>query len=195
MDKETAVRRLLELVAANPQTIRIIRSPDEIDSLDMNKIMGAGGPKIFDNYDEAIIVFISKSLAEGKEVAIQAAGAQKLMVHAARGLFRNRVGATPATVSGTQSISTESKKAGGCFVATAACGDPFAPEVVVLSAFRDGVLLGNSIGRTIVQLYYCVLPPIAAFIARSAILRFAAMSLVVKPAVRIVRAFNREEEV
>src|ERR1022692_1901042 len=31
-------------------------------------------------------------------------------------------------------------KKGMCFVATAACGDPFAPEVIALSAFRDEVL-------------------------------------------------------
>jgi hypothetical protein len=37
-----------------------------------------------------MLVFISKALADGKEVAIQAAGAQNLMVHAATGLFRKR---------------------------------------------------------------------------------------------------------
>ena len=197
MDKETAKRRFQELVAANPQTILIIRSPDEIDNLDADKLVGAGGPNIFENYDEAMLAFISKCLAEGKQVAIQAAGAQKLMVHAARGLFRNRLGAaSPTPVRHTQSTPSpsEPKKTGGCFVATAACGDPFAPEVIALSAFRDDVLLGNSIGRSFVQLYYAASPPIAAFIARSAILQRAAMSLVVRPAVRFVRAFSREDK-
>jgi len=193
MDKEAAKRRLHELVSGNPDRVRIIRSEHEIESLNLDKVVAGGALNIFDNYDEAMFTFISKCLAEGKEVAIQAAGPTKLIVHAAHGLWRVRSG-FPTPPRGTQSIPTEPKKAGACFVATAACGDPFAPEVIALSAFRDDALLGNSIGRSFVQLYYAASPPIAAFIARSAILQRAAMSLVVRPAVRFVRAFSREEK-
>jgi len=77
---------------------------------------------------------------------------------------------------------------GKCFVATAACGDLFAPEVIALSTFRDDVLLQHGIGRTFVRLYYIVSPPIAAMISRSTALRRAAMVLIVKPAVRLVQS-------
>jgi hypothetical protein len=70
---------------------------------------------------------------------------------------------------------------GMCFVATAACGDPFAPEVIALSAFRDDVLLRNPIGRLFVRLYYAVSPPVAAAIAGSTFLRRLAMWTLVKP--------------
>ena len=79
-------------------------------------------------------------------------------------------------------------KKGMCFVATAACGDPFAPEVIALSAFRDEVLLQNRIGRLFVSLYYAVSPPIAAVIARSRALRSVAMAILVQPAARFVTA-------
>jgi len=69
----------------------------------------------------------------------------------------------------------------GCFIATAACGNPFAPEVIVLSACRDDVLLGSRCGRAFVRLYYAVSPPVAAVIVRSAVLRHAAMALAGDP--------------
>jgi hypothetical protein len=75
---------------------------------------------------------------------------------------------------------------GMCFVATAACGDASAPEVITLSAFRDDVLLQGRIGRLIVRFYYAASPPIAAVIARSSALRYVAMAMLVQPAARMV---------
>ncbi len=77
------------------------------------------------------------------------------------------------------------KKAGMCFVATAACGDPFAPEVITLSAFRDEVLLRSRMGRLFVRLYYAVSPPIAAVISRSKVLQCIAMAVLVQPVARV----------
>jgi hypothetical protein len=79
---------------------------------------------------------------------------------------------------------------GMCFIATAALGDAFAPEITVLSAFRDDVLLRSQIGRTFVRLYYARSPSIAAVIARSAFLRRAAMVLIVRPSVKLVQRWS-----
>jgi hypothetical protein len=73
------------------------------------------------------------------------------------------------------------KSSGGCFVATAACGDPFAPEVITLSAFRDDILLQSPLGRVFVTLYYAVSPPIAAVLVQSQVLRRIALYTFVKP--------------
>lgn len=86
------------------------------------------------------------------------------------------------------------KSGGGCFIATAACGGPLAPEVVVLSAFRDDVLLRSRLGRIFVDLYYWISPPLAAVIARSVSLRRATMTLIVRPAARLLGRFGTEHK-
>ena len=50
---------------------------------------------------------------------------------------------------------------GGCFIATAAFGTPFAKEINVLRNWRDDWLLKNKIGTIFVQLYYNFSPSIA----------------------------------
>jgi hypothetical protein len=94
-----------------------------------------------------------------------------------------------------RSVTSErsAKAKSGCFVATAACGDAFAPEVILLSAYRDEVLLQSRIGRTFVRVYYAMSPPIALTIVGSARLRVAAMRLIVTPATVVVaRLWNRK---
>ena len=80
---------------------------------------------------------------------------------------------------------------GMCFIATAACGHPSAPEVIVLSAFRDEVLLQSQTGKHIVRLYYHISPRIADVITSSILLRRATMILIIAPAVKLVQRFAR----
>src|SRR5437016_2947278 len=87
MDKAAFKRRFQELVESNPRTVRLMRSAEEVNSLDMKKVMAAA-PRTFENYDEAMLLFIEKCLSEGKEVAINAAGPQNLIITAALDLFR-----------------------------------------------------------------------------------------------------------
>ncbi len=58
-----------------------------------------------------------------------------------------------------------------CFIATAAFGSSMSREVHILRQFRDHFLNAHSWGRTFVEFYYNVSPPIAAYIAEFPILR------------------------
>ena len=75
-----------------------------------------------------------------------------------------------------------------CFIATAACGDTAAPDVIALSCFRDEVLLRSCTGRAFVSVYYRISPPIAAIIASSRLLRLATRVTLVRPVAWAVQA-------
>lgn len=72
-------------------------------------------------------------------------------------------------------------KKSGCFIATAAYGSPLASDVIILSRFRDDVLLHSRIGTMFVALYYRTSPPLAALIARSSFLRLVTRKLLLAP--------------
>ncbi len=61
-----------------------------------------------------------------------------------------------------------------CFIATAAHGSYWEPQVMILREFRDSFLMPNRVGKLLVKCYYRLSPPAANFIARHDNLRFAA---------------------
>ena len=78
-------------------------------------------------------------------------------------------------------------KKGMCFIATAAYGDPLETEVIILSRFRDEVLLPSKVGALLVRVYYCVSPPVAQVISRSSHLRKLVRIYFLQHLVRLVR--------
>jgi len=74
----------------------------------------------------------------------------------------------------------------GCFIATAAYGTDTAKEIDILREFRDTVLLPNSLGATLVSLYYKISPPIANFISQHEVLRTAVRVGFVDPIIAIL---------
>ncbi len=77
---------------------------------------------------------------------------------------------------------------GFCFIATAAYGTSTAWEIDTLRAFRDKVLLQNSLGSQSVAFYYEVSPPAATFISEHEPLRTLVRDLLVDPVVWVVEA-------
>ena len=78
-------------------------------------------------------------------------------------------------------------KKGMCFVATATYGTPLETEVVILSRFRDEVLLSSYLGRLFVEMYYSVSPPIARLIACSSTLRNLVRVMFLQHVVKLVQ--------
>ena len=59
------------------------------------------------------------------------------------------------------------KPPGGCFIATAAYGTPFAEEIDVLRNWRDDFLEASYLGKLFTKTYYSLSPPVADNISES----------------------------
>jgi hypothetical protein len=78
-----------------------------------------------------------------------------------------------------------------CFIATATCGNPSAPEVICLQLFRDEVLEASILGRAFCDLYYRMSPPFAQVIAKSELLRIVVRFSVISPLSSLARTHLR----
>ena len=80
-----------------------------------------------------------------------------------------------------------SKTGGGCFIATAAYGSAFAPEVIVFRRFRDDMLLRSKLGSYFVDIYYVLSPSVASLIAGSELLKQIVRKLLLAPLMRLLK--------
>jgi hypothetical protein len=55
----------------------------------------------------------------------------------------------------------QTKAKSGCFIATAACGSAYHPEVQILRDYRDSVMARHAAGRAVTSVYQLISPPIA----------------------------------
>jgi tetratricopeptide (TPR) repeat protein len=89
----------------------------------------------------------------------------------------------------TEIDTPEEKK--GCFIATAVYGSPSATPVILLRGFRDNILQRNSLGKIFIWIYYRLSPFFANVISKSESLKNFARVLIVKPALRIARSYQK----
>jgi hypothetical protein len=80
----------------------------------------------------------------------------------------------------------EIKKASLCFVATAAAGDPFDPNVIVLRRFRDDLLVQSRPGRVFIQVYNFLGPQMAEIVKANRPLRILIYRLLICPMARLL---------
>jgi len=100
--------------------------------------------------------------------------------------------ATPAEVPDPPAYSSAMIDS-RCFIATATYGTPMANEVRHLRAFRDKYLLTTESGRTFVETYYRLSPPVAQFIHDHEVARAIARAGLA-PIVWASHALTPEEE-
>jgi hypothetical protein len=92
---------------------------------------------------------------------------------------------TTITMDSSYTIRANFSGGGWCFIATATYGTSRSEEIQILRRFKDGYLLTNGLGKTFVDFYYMISPPIAEFISehpnlkpvvKAALLPFIAMA-------------------
>lgn len=79
------------------------------------------------------------------------------------------------------------QKKGGCFIATASYGSPFASEVMVFRQFRDEKLLPSKLGSAFVRVYYFVSPSLAKVVSKNKLLRVIIRQFCLEPILRLIR--------
>jgi hypothetical protein len=75
----------------------------------------------------------------------------------------------------------------GCFIATACYLNYDHPDVLVLRSFRDDFLIKNKLGKSFVEYYYRVSPPIAVRLKKNTVLSTSIRILIFIPLVAILK--------
>jgi len=103
---------------------------------------------------------------------------QKLAIRAKLTIKSNAI-ATPTSIAylDNHPADWDNSLNENCFIATAAYGSYFSPQVKVLRKFRDQILLNSSAGHRLVEFYYQYSPAVAAFIQNSNLLKAIVIAL------------------
>jgi uncharacterized repeat protein (TIGR02543 family) len=133
---------------------------------------------------------------EGEIVSLQAVAASGYQfvgwTAAAGSLANTYAAATTFTMPAQDVIATATfqviQTTSGCFIATAAYGNPAAEQLEILRGLRDGVLLESAAGSQFADLYYRLSPPIADVISGNSPLTALVRELLVDPVVWMVQA-------
>ena len=88
-------------------------------------------------------------------------------------------------------VKAMEEESSGCFIASAAYGSSFTPEVMAFRRFRDEVLLLSKLGTRFVRLYYFVSPPLASVMEKSWFLRAGVRRVFLDPVLRILKITSR----
>lgn len=100
---------------------------------------------------------------------------------------------TKKTINIDRDFSPRTNKS-GCFIATAAYGNPFSQEIDLLRRWRDQELSNNIAGRAFVWGYYSVSPPIADFIRHNDLLREWVRSILYPFVKHLKKKYQEEDE-
>lgn len=82
------------------------------------------------------------------------------------------------------------RKENACFIATACYGE-FSNEVLFLRAFRNKVLVSNSLGRTSIKIYYKSAPYISKILRKYYLLNWVTKYLVLTPIILILKKLSK----
>jgi len=85
--KGTQHYKLKYLLKKYPAKFRYFKDENEFEKINFDNI-DLNSEHIFNNFNSKIIDFVCSEIELGKEVAIQAAGNEKILIHSAFGLFK-----------------------------------------------------------------------------------------------------------